>query len=145
MDDLARKLLAKTEIIGDCWVWTGGRNRNGYGHLRWEGREQYVHRLAHQYLIGPIPETCTVDHVQSRGCAHRACWNPAHLEAVPHRENVLRGDTIPARNLTKTHCPYGHPYIGENLYVRKNGSRECRICCRTRNQARAEAQRIAAC
>ena len=28
----------------------------------------------------------------------------------------------------KTHCPYGHPYSGENLRVDKRGYRECRTC-----------------
>lgn len=32
----------------------------------------------------------------------------------------------------KTHCPAGHPYDGANLFVRKNGRRECRECMRAR-------------
>jgi hypothetical protein len=35
--------------------------------------------------------------------------------------------------MTRTHCPKGHPYSGENLYVnphRGKGSRVCRICTR---------------
>jgi hypothetical protein len=31
-------------------------------------------------------------------------------------------------NAEKTHCPSGHPYSGDNLYVFK-GVRQCRICC----------------
>lgn len=31
-------------------------------------------------------------------------------------------------NRDKTHCPKGHPYSGDNLYVRPNGKRECRQC-----------------
>lgn len=33
---------------------------------------------------------------------------------------------------TETHCPYGHPYSGENLYVKPSGGRECRTCIRAR-------------
>ena len=40
---------------------------------------------------------------------------------------------VRARNLAKTHCPYGHPYSGENLYTAPNGYRQCRTC-RRRNQ-----------
>ena len=28
----------------------------------------------------------------------------------------------------KTHCPHGHPYAGENLYVSPSGHRYCREC-----------------
>ena len=39
------------------------------------------------------------------------------------------------RNKIKTHCPSGHPYDGDNLYVRpKDGARICRACVR-RHQA----------
>jgi hypothetical protein len=32
----------------------------------------------------------------------------------------------------KTHCKYGHPYSGENLYLTSEGRRQCREC-RKRN------------
>lgn len=38
--------------------------------------------------------------------------------------------------LLKTHCPYGHPYDGENLIVRPDGSRQCRECRRERDRLR---------
>jgi hypothetical protein len=31
-------------------------------------------------------------------------------------------------NKMKTHCPQGHPYSGDNLIVKKTGSRGCRQC-----------------
>lgn len=30
----------------------------------------------------------------------------------------------------KTHCPQGHPYSGENLYIASGGRRVCRTCQR---------------
>ncbi len=36
---------------------------------------------------------------------------------------------------TETHCPKGHPYSGDNLYLRPNGGRECRTCVYARNRA----------
>lgn len=32
----------------------------------------------------------------------------------------------------KTHCLNGHPFAGENLFVRQNGHRDCRTCRRAR-------------
>jgi len=37
------------------------------------------------------------------------------------------------RNNKKTHCPQGHPYSGDNLFITKLGSRACRICNRASN------------
>ena len=70
----------------------------------------------------------------------RDCVNPWHLEPVTHIENVQRGDTG-KHNAIKTHCRYGHPYFGENLFIRKNGGRDCRACMREQvRRARAKAR-----
>ena len=28
----------------------------------------------------------------------------------------------------KTHCKWGHPYLGDNIFISKNGRRVCRTC-----------------
>ena len=50
-------------------------------------------------------------------------------------------------NRTKTHCPYGHSYSGDNLYVDLRGKRCCRECSRRRlreHRARQKAIALAA-
>lgn len=47
----------------------------------------YAHRLSYELFVGPIPDGYELDHL----CRNRGCVNPAHLEAVTHRVNVLRG------------------------------------------------------
>lgn len=32
------------------------------------------------------------------------------------------------KNKDKTHCPKGHPYSGDNLYVTSEGGRKCKQC-----------------
>ena len=52
-----------------------------------------------------------------------------------------------ATNAAKTHCPQGHPYEGDNLYVNPRGQRKCRECLREdkrRYYARRRADRAAA-
>lgn len=75
----------------DCILWTGALNDpGGYGVVRWEGRQQYVHRVVYSLLVGPIPPGAQIDHVRARGCIHRHCANVAHLEPVTCQVNVLR-------------------------------------------------------
>ena len=73
-----------------CWVWTGRLNRNGYGRIRWAGKEPVVHRLAYTLLVAPIPRTLLLDHL----CRNRGCCNPAHLEPVTPRTNTIRGTAV---------------------------------------------------
>jgi hypothetical protein len=46
-------------------------------------------------------------------------------------------------NKNKTHCPQGHPYDEENTII-DGASRKCRICKRSKAQARYRAQKLAA-
>ena len=72
------------EVASGCWLWTGATNNNGYGQIRVDGQARYVHRLAYETFVGPIPEGFQIDHV----CRNRRCVHPAHLEAVTQRENL---------------------------------------------------------
>ena len=40
----------------------------------------------------------------------------------------LHGQGRGSNNRVKTHCPKGHPYTGDNLYVDPKGNRRCRAC-----------------
>ncbi len=105
-----------------CWVWQRS-GANGYGQLNYEGKHRYAHRAAYELVKGPIPDGFQIDHL----CRTPACINPDHLEAVTQRENLIRGDTIPAANAQATHCPQGHRYAGANLII-DGHSRRCRTC-----------------
>lgn len=118
-----------------CWLWTGTTTKAGYGQVRRNGKAIYAHRAVYEALVGPIPEGLQIDHL----CRVRNCVNPLHLEPVTQRENLLRGETITARNAAKTHCPQGHAYEGDNIYRRADrpNSRGCNTCLRSRALARA--------
>ena len=114
-----------------CFFWTASTNGTGYGLFTVNGRMVMAHRWAYEYFKGPIPDGLQLDHL----CRNRNCVNPAHLEPVTQRENLLRGESLTTFNLAKTHCPQGHAYAGANLYVTPKGSRQCRTC-------RADHQRL---
>ena len=121
--------VEKTSESG-CWLWTGRLNGAGYGRIRYQGSCQRAHRVSYQMHVGLIPNGLTLDHL----CRNTACVNPAHLEAVPHRINVLRGIAPVAINARKTHCVNGHEFTPENTWKRNSWSRGrvCRTCARLR-------------
>lgn len=110
--------------LGPCWEYNGYRQQ-GYGRLqKTRGRMVLAHRESFEYFKGPVPEGLPLDHL----CRNTACCNPSHLEPVTTQENTLRGTSLPAYNILKTHCLRGHELQGENLYVQPNGSRVCKEC-----------------
>ncbi len=100
-DPRERRFWAQVDRRGndECWLWMGHCQWNGYGQYGTTGT-RLAHRIAYQYLIGPIPEGFVVDHmchVRDRDCSkaidcpHRRCCNPAHAEIKRQRENIASG------------------------------------------------------
>jgi len=116
--------VAQPRETGECWEWTGCKLVSGYGLFWWGGQQSTAHRYSYELANGPIPDGKEVDHT----CRNHGCVNAAHMEAVTHQENILRGNTVATRHAAKTHCPQGHPYDLINTYRKPDGSRECRTC-----------------
>lgn len=120
---------------GGCLLWTGYTMKNGYGSVTRRGRKFLVHRLSYEQNIGPIPEGMVIDHVKARGCRHRNCVNPAHLEAVTQKENVWRGDNDKVAIARSNVCSQGHV---DDFTVLSNGGRRCRPCFNDRHRQRRQ-------
>jgi hypothetical protein len=135
------RLLSRAIIDWDtgCWNWSGSL-RKGYGRIRIGDRRPPSHIAVYELLVGPIPEGLQIDHL----CRNRACCNPAHLEPVTQRTNVLRGEAPTAVNAHKTHCVNGHEYDLINTYFRPSGGRDCRACQRHAQRAYQDRKKAAA-
>lgn len=112
-----------------CWLWMGALTSDGYGRVLVGTRKIAAHRVAYEALVGPIPFGMTLDH----RCRVRCCINPAHLEPVTNKINVLRGTGPTAKHARATHCAKGHPFEGDNLFISQN-ARRCRTCRRAMNK-----------
>lgn len=83
-----RKLIeGSVEDESGCRIWVRGLTRGGYGVVSIRNKAHYVHRLAYETFVGPIPEGLVIDHL----CRNRACVRPDHLEVVTYQVNLNRG------------------------------------------------------
>jgi hypothetical protein len=115
----------------NCWLWTRCVGPQGYGIFTIQRHQNIrAHVFAYQEFFGPVPEGYGIHHK----CQNKLCVNPKHLELLTKSEHTkIHWTKSPgllgaAAQRAKTHCPHGHPYNNENLYIRKTGSRTCRIC-----------------
>lgn len=108
-----------------CWLWRGAKQKSGHGCMTVNSAPRGAHRVSYEIAKGQIPPGLDLDHL----CRNPSCVNPDHLEPVTRKENLLRGNTIPARHAAKTHCINGHAFIDDNI-SRSEGFRRCKACKR---------------
>lgn len=116
------RFWAKVNRTAQCWQWTASVDSSGYGQFD----HKIAHRVAWEWLRGPIPEGLQLDHL----CRNRRCVNPDHLEPVTAAVNTQRAKAVAPR---RTHCRYGHE-IGDRP--------SCRRC--HADSERSRRQRLAA-
>ncbi len=114
---------SKVERTESCWLWKGRLAKNGYARYHFgDGRTVMAHRVAYDLVRGPIPEGMTLDHL----CRVRHCVNPAHLEPVAMKVNILRGDGVAARLARRRECTKGHGPFSWSETEQRRICKECR-------------------
>jgi HNH endonuclease len=146
--DWAERFWSKVDkSAGDdgCWAWLGAFDAYGYSrYYRLSDRHPTAgHRVAYELAVGPIPVGLTIDHL----CRNTGCVNPAHMEPVTCRENVLRGTGPSALAAKREACVNGHAF--DDLNTRREpdryGSRRtCRVCGRIKSKRWRDRQKEAA-
>lgn len=125
--DPVERFLSKVtyEPNSGCWLWVGGWQRAGYGHMHYNG-EIVAHRVSAHLFKGGIPSGLHVLH----RCDVRECVNPDHLFFGTHSDNMKdcarKGRAIKP-SIRKTHCVRGH-----DLSLHKNAYGSCRKCATVR-------------
>ena len=127
------RFWSKVKKTDSCWIWTGYRDKDGYGRFGIDEKIKHkAHRFSYELVNGKIPNNQEIDHL----CKNTSCVNPDHLEIVTHQENIKRSN-VGINQSSKTHCPQGHEFTKENTYYRKDRfGRGCQTCINERSIAR---------
>ena len=77
--EVGNRLWRSVNKTETCWLWTGAKDRKGYGRIRIGGRTggrvTSVHRLSYEWAFGPIQSGLCVCH----HCDTPSCVRPPHL------------------------------------------------------------------
>jgi hypothetical protein len=80
---LDQRFWARVDKSGDCWLWTGAKNLDGYGVISSEGKPSLTHRVAYELQVGPIPRGQQIDHI----CHATSCVRAEHLRPATSKQN----------------------------------------------------------
>jgi len=81
------KFWSKVAVTSDherCWLWTAGKNKQGYGVAYWKGKGCSAHVVAFMLAGGVIKPRQVVRH---KFCRNPSCCNPKHLLVGTYKDN----------------------------------------------------------
>ena len=70
--------------IDECWIWTGRKDKDGYGSIRDGKLNRRAHRVSYELNIASIPNGKMIRH----SCNNPSCVNPNHLLPGTQVENM---------------------------------------------------------
>jgi hypothetical protein len=106
-----KRFWEKVDRSGDCWLWTTGTLRHGYGAFFLDGKQRLAHRVAWELTHGPIPDGMMVMH----RCDTPGCVRPNHLRLGTGFDNM--GDAAEKGRMKR----------GESHYLTKLTERDVQV------------------
>ena len=114
--------LRRVTLKGECFIYCGSTNDDGYGQFWYNGRHWLAHRYSYTTSKGEIPEGVQVLH----SCDNPSCVNPHHLFLGSQQNNI--DDCIAKgrrykheRKITEAQRMEIHELVAEGLSYREIG------------------------
>lgn len=124
------RFWSKVDKSGECWMWTGGKDRKGYGkfsmgsQFKADGSRRNsmvsAHRFSYELVHGPIPAhdsfhgLCVL-----HSCDNPGCVKPDHLSLGTNKDNVHDMDRKGRRISKNARGEAHHGAILNELQVRE--------------------------
>lgn len=116
----------------ECWPWTAGTNAYGYGRISRARKDGPI--LAHRAVYECAFDIKCGDKHVLHSCDNPRCCNPHHLTLGTPADNMADKTAKGRHHGAKiTHCPRGHEYTPDNIYMTRKNGRICRICALKRS------------
>jgi hypothetical protein len=88
--DKSKRFWRHVDTSGECWLWVGTKDKNGYGVFTEtiDGCRKYrkAHRVAYELEVG-VPNPREGDQFRHL-CGVHACVRPSHLKLGTARQNA---------------------------------------------------------
>jgi hypothetical protein len=100
------RFWGKVQRGEECWMWTGHRDRQGYGRIHdgsHDGAMLLAHRVSWELANGPIPDGMCVLH----SCDNPGCVRPSHLHLGTVADNQSEMATRHRGIQSRSGLPYG--------------------------------------
>jgi hypothetical protein len=83
--EVQERFWSKVRKTDSCWLWTGGKDKDGYGKFCPIRKGMRAHRFAWEITEHKkIPDGMCILHI----CDAPSCVNPAHLYLGTHADNA---------------------------------------------------------
>ena len=135
--------MSRLKVDGECLVYLGTRNANGYGKFGFNKKHLLAHRYSYTHYVGDIPEGLLVLH----SCDNPPCVLPSHLRVGTQADNMAEmtvkgrasnGDGGWGRTRFKNDKECGKGHLREE---HTNTSGKCRECFRIAKKKRVARNR----
>lgn len=119
-----------TASNGTCLLWTGGKDRDGYGRFwrRIVGNNVTAHVFAYELAVGPVPPRFVVMH----RCDTPACCFAGHLivgtPAANRADSIIKGrDARGETHWSRTQPENFHAHVAKLLATGRLGGPQRRL------------------